>query len=739
MAGGLVVSFFVVCLAGGGVGCGDNGGGGGENHNENTTPVELDPTDYTYLLDESPVGEGVPLWTTPCTRKVSVGDRAPTERRSGLRLSAARGEFEPVQLIIGPGEGSVTVEVDDFTGLGSGARVEVARAEYVEGWSERLWPVGRGEDVNLLGDRGVPVWITVMVPRDATAGEHTTTVRVGLGEEMAEIPLTLYVFDFDLPEEIHFATQLNVSVANLIGDGESVEDAKNKLFEHRMTPKSVTWPSGFNPGITWENSNSTDVCEVLWDEPDEGDEYSIGALSRKYILGEGWNGVGFPNAMLFQFVDNSTPRPAEFCGISRGDHYGSQAYNDEWSQFLGALEGYLDTNGMLDKGYYYVQNEPQNDEDHRLAAHLCRLTRAAAPNLRIAISEEPKPEIAEHPDGGCGYDIWIAHVRAYNKDYAHQRQRDHGEEVWLYSLDHDPDPYFNPTRVDAQGVHSRIIPWVSWTYRATGWAYYDAGRFFHQSHPTVRAALLREGFEDYEYLYLANGGAHPEVGDDSPVDLTVSSVASSLTSWTKNPDALMALRHELGLYIEGSRTDLPTLEVENDLHPRGEYYLNFQDPQGEPSEDPLVVEGKTYMKIGWDTYDEDLGYGWYGEYVDNSGIALYGYDDTAGYSEVAKSYLYDDYGRDNLFEFALENGRYEVTIAVGRPGRAYTNDPHHATVEGVAAVDDEPTTEGEPQLVRTVTVDLTDGSLSLEVGGRSDSTGDWSYTFLAYMDIVPVD
>ena len=481
------------------------------------------------------------------------------------------------------------------------------------------------------------------------------------------------------------------------------------------------------------------MCEVLWDEPDEGDQYSIGALSRKYILGEGWNGVGFPNAMLFQFVDNSTPRPAEFCGISRGDHYGSQAYNDEWSQFLGALEGYLDTNGMLAKAYYYVQNEPQDEEDHRLAAHLCRLIRAAAPNLRIAISEEPKPEIAEHPDGGCGYDIWIAHVRAYNQDYAHQRQRDHGELVWLYSLDHDPDPYFNPTRADAQGVHSRIIPWVSWTYRATGWAYYDAGRFFHQGNPTVRAELLREGFEDYEYLYLANGGAHPEVGADAPVDLTVASVASSLTSWTKNPDALMALRHELGLYIEGSRPDLPTLEAENDLHPRGEYYLNFQDPQGEPSEDPLVVEGKTYMKIGWGAYDEDLGYGWYGEYVDNSGIALYGYDDTTGYSEVAKSYLYDDYGRDNLFEFALENGRYEVTVAVGRPGRAYANDPHHATVEGVAVVDDEPTTEGEPQFVRTVIVELTDGSLSLEVGGRSETTGNWSYTFLAYMDIVPVD
>ena len=42
--------------------------------------------------------------------------------------------------------------------------------------------------------------------------------------------------------------------------------------------------------------------------------------------------------MLFQFIDNSTPRPGTLCGIDRGDHYGSSAYNAEWSQFLGALD-----------------------------------------------------------------------------------------------------------------------------------------------------------------------------------------------------------------------------------------------------------------------------------------------------------------------------------------------------------------------------------------------------------------
>jgi hypothetical protein len=175
------------------------------------------------------------------------------------------------------------------------------------------------------------------------------------------------------------------------------------------------------------------------------------------------------------------------------------------------------------------------------------------------------------------------------------------------------------------------------------------------------------------------------------------------------------------------------------VRPRGEYFINFQDPSGPPSADPLTVDGRTYMKVGWQPYDEEDGYGWYGEHVDNPGIALYGYDDVSGYSEVQKSYLYDDYGRDNLFELALENGLYEVTIGVGRPAKGYPGDPHHATVEGIVVVDDEPTTDASPLIERTVEVELTDGSLSVEVGGVSESTGEWSYTFVGYLDIIPVE
>ncbi len=715
--------------------CSDDDAGG--NGNQGGEPVSLQSSDFTYKLKESP--PGLTLWTTPCTHKVRADERAPDAEKSGLRLSAARNEFEPVQLLVGPGRGKLSAKMDEFPDLGSQQRIQVAQVEYEGNWPETLDPLPLDQDLSLSSDRPAGLWITVYVPKDAPAGDHETVLHLAYGNQDIEVPVRLHVFDFSLPDEIHFATQLNVSISDLIPQGGSEEDVKTMLFQHRMTPKSVTWPSGFGWNITWDSEANPNRCSEFWDEPEEPDQYSIGHLAPKYILGQGWNDVGFPNAMIFQFVDNSTPRPTRFCGRDRGDQYGSDAYNQAWSAFLSATETYLRDHGMLDKAYYYVQNEPQNAEDERLAAFLCDLTKTAAPGLRIAISEEPKPEIAEDPDHPCGYDIWIAHLRAYQQDYAWQRQRDHGEQVWFYSLDQDPDPYFNPTRTDNQGMHERIIPWVAWHERITGWAYYDAGRFFHGSRPGIRAELLREGFEDYEYLWLANGKSRPAVFETVAVDQTVDSVASGLTSWNRDPDALMALRYELGRYIEGSRDSPPIIESDNDIHPRDSYFLNFQDPQGQPTADPLLVEGKTYMKIGWSAYDADLGYGWYGEHIDDPGIAKYGYDDVAGYSEVEKSYLYDDYGRDNLFEFALANGKYRVTIGLGRPARGYPNDPHNAAIEGIQVAKDHVTTDEAPIFAPSLEVDLHDGSLSIVVGGRSESTGDWAYTFLEYLIIEPIE
>lgn len=174
--------------------------------------------------------------------------------------------------------------------------------------------------------------------------------------------------------------------------------------------------------------------------------------------------------------------------------------------------------------------------------------------------------------------------------------------------------------------------------------------------------------------------------------------------------------------------------------PRGAYYINFQGTNLPPS--PLVLNGHTYLQVAWTTktgawLDYIPGvppyYGWIRDSA-NQQLSAY-YSGPGNYSSIERSYLYDDYGRQNTFEFELEPGRYLVTVGVGRPPSG-SSEPHNVVVEGRVLVNDEVLTNVQ---ARAIEIQLTDGGITLTFGGRSASTGSWSYTYLAYMHVEPVN
>jgi len=717
-----------------------------------------DPSQYYYRL---PSPSEAVLWTAPNIEKVLPGQAVPETEAEFIGVHAARGEFEPFQLVIRPGSGlDVSLQWEGPAGAVV-ERAELYRVDFVNvdtpsdpsGMSGRvpdpLEPLVWGEGVTLDGGENRSFWVSLKIDPAAAAGDHDATLRVATGSTTTGVAVRIHVFDVDLAPAISFKSQMNYSHQELGGSEglDRVEEIKNFFFERRLTPKSVAWPAGlnYNGGIEYDCAGTID---------DEDGEWGFAVLGPKYVDGVGWNSVGFPSFMAFQFTNNSTPRPDEFCGVSRGDHYGSAAYNEAWSLMLSTVDRYVVDHGYAQKAYYYVMNEPQNQEDYDLAAYLAELTRAAAPNLRIAVSEEPKPEIAEHPSYDGAFDIWFANLSHYDRDYAWQRQQTAGEEVWWYFLYGDGPPLPNPTTIDHAGIESRIIVWLAWIYRVDGFAYYsltgwgddpwndprpqgtnqngdgfmlypplEDGRL----RPSIRLELLREAFEDYEYFVLANGGK-PAAGETVAVDTTVGSAAGSLTGWLKDPAAFMEVRKQLGRYIAGEIDQLPVVDTGPSARPRGAYFINFQDPAGEPSADPLVVDGNEYMKIGWNPYDSGLAYGWYGENLGTDRV-LYTYLADAPVDDRQKSIIYDDWGRENTFEFDIENGLYEVTLSVGWNGRTYSH--HRVVIEGTAFVDDEATTPESPYIVRTHQVDVTDGKLTMETGIFDE------YTMLNYLDIVP--
>jgi hypothetical protein len=153
----------------------------------------------------------------------------------------------------------------------------------------------------------------------------------------------------------------------------------------------------------------------------------------------------------------------------------------------------------------------------------------------------------------------------------------------------DRPPLPNPTVIDRPGLQARIIPWLAWLERVEGLVYYSTtdwntdpwlqpwfndgngdGFLFYppkndgtlafnacnaQSNrlvPSMRWELLREGMEDYEYLWLLNKGA-PQIGVTNPADTLAGQFITSRTRFSGVPLDLYTTRAALASQLTGAQ------------------------------------------------------------------------------------------------------------------------------------------------------------------------------------------
>jgi hypothetical protein len=550
------------------------------------------------------------VWAAPPVEKIVKTHAAPVAS-APLRIYAAQDEYEPFQLVVrSASDQSLSVNVLDFV-KGSdaipAANVALHRVDYVPitqlsddfgrvgDWPDPLYPVAMGSAVSFPANANQPLWFTVHVPRDAAPGLYQANVTVGT----ATIPVELQVWDFALPQEIHLAGEWGFGWSSVVEQykgtvGGSVQPCYwtlvDALYEdfaaHRLTPKSVGWPAGLNypGGVEYDCNGNLD--------PDAWGDWDFHTLAQKYLQGDELeNGTGFPSFLIKGPSDNWPPasRPSSFCGQSRGsDPPGDSGYNTRWFQYWSAVSNYVGgTADYADKGYYHIVNEPQTFGDYDIVAYLAQQTKASAPNVRILVSEQVEPDIynnATYP--GAEIDIWMPTISNYQVERAHERQQNHGEEVWWYFLYGDRPPLPNPTVMDRPGIEARVTPWLAWLERVQGLVYYsttdwnpspwsdpwlndgngDGFMFYPPRDSTVaysaceaqsnrlvtsiRWELLREGMEDYEYLWLLNEG-DPQIGVVNDADTLARQFISSRTSFSRVPTDLYQTRATIAARLAG--------------------------------------------------------------------------------------------------------------------------------------------------------------------------------------------
>ncbi|CAN2043880.1 hypothetical protein GMMP13_1190006 [Candidatus Magnetomoraceae bacterium gMMP-13] len=743
---------------------------------------------YTYKLTQS--NSMLQFWTTPPSERVFKDDDLPSETDSQVKVYVAKNEFEPFQIIARPDQSStVAVSIGDF---GSDISCEIYQVKYVNitkatdnlgktgDYPDPLWPIQNNESVQITGDENTAFWFSVYVPKNAPAGEYTANVKIG----NINIPINLHVFNFTIPDELHVKSQMNFSHETILnkysvsGTGDDywmyVNKIKQFFMDHRLTPKSALWSGGLTccggrSYIDYDcNTGIISDSDGIWGFEDPAEKYLDGTAFK--------NGIGYPSFMAAGPQNNDASadqRPSTFCNetISAADWYTADnpntAYNQKWFSYMTDLQTYLTTTGYLDKAYYYIANEPQDQIDYDAVAWYSQELKKAAPNFKLMVSEEARPEIYNHSVfTGSKIDIWLPVLNNYNPEIAHEREKNHNEETWIYFLHGTRPPFFNPITLDHPGIESKLTGWFLWKYRIKGIAYYslnswsknpwtdpmqdnhngDLFMFYppselneniaygsnnHRLVPSIRFELMRDSLEDYEYLYVLNNENQPEVDLVNSADTQADKIISGLTSYTRNSEFMYNLRRLIGLKNGNEINEIPDIEPPSS-HPRtqgepGNYYINFQDPTGEPSADPLTVDSKEYMKIGWNEYDENLGYGWYGDLAH----VKYKYLDD-GPNVLQRSIVYDDWGRQKSFEFDLPNGIYNVSVSVGWYDK-WSNSPyshHKIEIEGVSFIDDEQTINPDkPYIVRTKEVVIEDNKLTMQMGIFN------KYTMLNYLDI----
>ena len=201
-----------------------------------------------------------------------------------------------------------------------------------------------------------------------------------------------------------------------------------------------------------------------------------------------------------------------------------------------------------------------------------------------------------------------------------------------------------------------------------------------------------------------------DVGFNNPLDVAVNSA---------NGDVYVA---EYGDQASGAGAQITVLQPSN-TSTTPVFRVNFQPAAS------VVPSG--YAVDSGQAYSTSRGYGW----IAQSSSTPQSMETFTRERNVVLDQRLDTFihiqptsGAAGRWEHDVPNGHYVVTLAVGDP--SYTDSLHRLTVEGVVAVDNFMPTSSQKQLTRTVEVDVSDGKMTLDAAGGTN-------TKIDYIDSTP--
>jgi len=151
------------------------------------------------------------IWNAPPSEKILKTYQPPVSTQP-LLIHAARGEFEPIQLVVRSiSEQNLPVSVSSLThsnGITSlpASQIQLFRVDYVPvsqiadfygrqtDLPDPLYPISNGQQVVFPAGKNQPLWIRVEIPSNAPAGIYSGSIKIG----SATVPLSVEVWPFSV-------------------------------------------------------------------------------------------------------------------------------------------------------------------------------------------------------------------------------------------------------------------------------------------------------------------------------------------------------------------------------------------------------------------------------------------------------------------------------------------------------------------------------------------------------------
>jgi len=493
--------------------------------------------------------------------------RVPTYKE--IHLYSARNEYEAFQVLLYEARKSfnnIEIVVEDLLNSSKDSKIASSfikvreigyvptkkpyyRTLYVGLWPDPLFEKDR---FSLVKGSSLALWVSIYVPPSTLPGEYKGSIKIISGNYVRKLPITLYVWDFTLPKESHLKTAFDF-----------YEHFLPKFYTRKKREDYQEWKRRLQ--------KIREAFYLMMLEYRISPILNLDPLSRDF------------NTRLAKYLKQGL----NAFGIGKfGGSFGNNWPRNKDSYIISLYRRYAEVlrrNGTLNKAYVYSWDEGEIGNPR--VKEIIELIHRADPKLKNMVCYHGFWDPDKYPEWGKDIDIWCFQIANYN-EVLRKKLEKLGIEIWMYVS--GPDSIYPNFALDFPAISARIIPWLCWKYDIKGLLYWcvnfwrvnpfkDAMNTHWQQNgnglllypgregpiASLRLELIRDGIEDYEYLYLLKELYQkvPKENIDKSMKkkieklLSLKGFINSLSDYNENPQVLYKKRKEIAeaiLYLKGN-------------------------------------------------------------------------------------------------------------------------------------------------------------------------------------------